>query len=412
MPTMTKEQLEEFVKGVTLPLLKDAIGPAVKEAVEASVAKATEAPPWIKGLMSKTSDDQSGKSKKQWGKGEQFVYYVACLAAAKNDPERAVKLARQYKWDAIADVMDASLQKAMTAADPSAGGFLVPEAFSAEVIELLRAAGRVRQAGPRTIPMTNGNMNMPKVARGVSGSYIGENTNATKSELVLGQVALHWRKLMVVVPVSNDLGRYSSPDAFSVVRDDMVRNMASREDSAFIRDDGTNGTPKGMRYWAASANLVAANGTVSLANTTTDLGKLVEKLMSNNIPMTRPRWLISPRTYRYLTTVQDGNGNYPFRPEMLTGNLWGWPFYWTTNIPETLSTNQTEVYFADFDDLVIGESQRLIVDASGDAAYHDGSAVQAAFSRDETVVRAIAEHDFAARRDEAIAILTGVTWGV
>ena len=201
-----------------------------------------------------------------------------------------------------------------------------------------------------------------------------------------------------------------------MVREDMVRYMASREDTAFIRDDGTSGTPKGMRYWAAGANLIAANGVESLANTTTDLGKLVQQLMKNNIPMTRPRWFISPRTYRYLTTVRDGNGNYAFRAEMMAGNLWGWPFFWTTNIPETLTSgansDTTEVYFVDMDDMVIGESQRLIVDASADAAYHDGSAVQAAFSRDETVVRAIAQHDFAARRDESIAILTGVRWGV
>ena len=412
---MTKEQLQEFLKVETLGYLKDAIGPAVKEAVEASVAKNLEAPPWIKGLLAHQSDD-SGKRKKERGRGEAFGCFVRCLIAGKNDPERAAKIARQWKEDDVAEEIELGIQKAMTAADPSAGGFLVPEAFSADVIELLRAAGRVRQAGPRMIPMGNGNMNIPKASTGVSGSYIGENTNITKSALVLGQVTLRWRKLAVLVPLSNDLLRFSSPSADSVVRDDMVRYMASREDTAFIRDDGTSGTPTGMRYWAAGANLIAANGVESLANTTTDLGKLVQQLMKNNIPMTRPRWFISPRTYRYLTTVRDGNGNYAFRAEMMAGNLWGWPFFWTTNIPETLTSgansDTTEVYFVDMDDMVIGESQRLIVDASADAAYHDGAAVQAAVSRDETVVRAIAQHDFAARRDESIAILTGVRWGV
>ena len=406
---MTREQVQEFLRGETLGYLKDALGPAVKEAVEASVAKNLAAPPWIKGLLEGQRRPDEPKPRT---KGEAFGCFVRCLIKGKNDPERAAKIARTWHEDEIAD----QIEKAMTAADPSAGGFLVPEAFSTDVIELLRAAGVVRRAGPRTIPMTNGNMNIPKVTSGVSGSYIGENTNITKSAIATGQVTLRWRKLAVLVPLSNDLLAYSSPSADTVVRDDVVRYMSSREDSAFIRDDGTSGTPKGMRYWAAAANLIAANGTESLANTTVDLGKLVQQLMKNNIPMTRPRWLISPRTYRYLTTVRDGNGNYAFRAEMLAGNLWGWPFFWTTNIPETLTsganTDATEIYIADFDDVVIGESPRLRVDASGEAAYHDGSAVQAAFSRDETVVRAIASHDFVARRDESIAVLTGVRWGV
>jgi hypothetical protein len=167
--------------------------------------------------------------------------------------------------------------------------------------------------------------------------------------------------LAALVPISNDLLRYSSPQADAIVRDDAVRAIAQREDYAFLRDDGTSGTPKGLKNWIDAANKFSANGTVSLANVTSDLGKAMQLIMDANITLiiqqaatggvdVRPGWIFSPRQWKYLTTVQTTVGNYAFRDEMLRGTLWGYPFAVTTNIPITLNTNKSEVYFADFAD--------------------------------------------------------------
>ena len=86
---------------------------------------------------------------------------------------------------------------------------------------------------------------------------------------------------------------------------------------------------------------------------------------------------------------------------------------WQTGFsPPTGGSNESELYFADFYEVALGETSNLIIDASGSAAYHDGSNVVAAFSKDETVIRAIIEHDLGMRQDEALAVLTGVKWGV
>ena len=74
-------------------------------------------------------------------------------------------------------------------------------------------------------------------------------------------------------------------------------------------------------------------------------------------------------------------------------------------------SDEGEVYFANFADVVIAEDPRFELEASSVAAYHDGSAVQAAFSLDQTVVRVIANHDMVMRHNEAVAVLTGVKWG-
>lgn len=55
--------------------------------------------------------------------------------------------------------------KAMAATDPTGGGFLVPEQFSTDVIELLRPMSVVRALVGQTLPMPVGTLNIPKIPR-------------------------------------------------------------------------------------------------------------------------------------------------------------------------------------------------------------------------------------------------------
>jgi HK97 family phage major capsid protein len=263
--------------------------------------------------------------------------------------------------------------------------------------------------------MPTGTFHLPKVASGVTGGYIGENVNAPNSTPTLSENVLTWKKLAVTTAISNDLIRYGSPAADAVVRDDIVRSLAVSEDAAFLRGNGTGGAPKGLRYWAAPANIIAG-AAASLANSATDMGKLLLALMNNNVPAGNWGWLFAPRTYMYLNTVQTTTGAFAYRDEMSTGKFYGYPFKMTSSIPINLTVGAnadcSEIYLVNFDDMALGDSQRLTIDVSTEAAYHNGSSVVASFSLDQFVVRAIAEHDFVARDPNAIAVLTGVRWGV
>lgn len=416
MAMMTKEQLKDQIRDVTLPLIKETVGKDVADLVKEAVASAlaasrAESPDPAKQLIAAASGDASRQQKSL-----SFGAYVRALAGARNDKARAVKIAEAWGYRDVADALSKSVEKAMSAGDPLAGGILVPTEFSQEVIELLRASGVVRSLQPLTMPMTSGSIKVPRITSGSTAAYIGENTNIGKSEVGTGQITLTFKKLAALVPVSNDLIRYSAPSSDQIVRDDMIRALSAREDLAFIRGDGTSGTPMGLKNWIASSNKFAANGTVSLANVTSDLGNALKLIMDANITLiiqqgatggvdVRPGWIFSPRVWKYLTTVQTGLGTYAFRDEMQRGTLWGFPYRVTTQCEDTT------VYFGAFAHAVIGEAMGLMVDASQEAAYHDGSGVVAAFSQDQTVIRVIAEHDFALRHDAAFSLITGVTWG-
>ena len=427
MGAMTLEQLNGHIKETVLPILKGELGDSIKGVVQAAVDEALKP---VRGDMGKAQAEQealktqlkemaggisplSTKSKTRQ-KGEAFGACVRAAYKSRNDPQRAAKILHDEGNGDLGDLM-----KAMTAGDPTTGGVLIPQAVSAEIIDLLRASVVVRGLGPQQISMPSGNFRLPKKVQGTQSYYVGESQAAATSGVQVGSVVLSFKKLVTVVPASNDLFRYSSPGADAIIRDDIMDSMRVREDQAFLRDTGvTSGgasTPKGLRQWALDAgNNMAVTVTPTLATVTTDLGRLILKLVEGNVPMTRPGWIMAPKTWNYLMTVRTTNGPYAFRDEMSRGTLWGWPFRMTTTIPTTLTvgalTSRSELYLIDFADVVIGDSEAMIIDASGEAAYEEGGTVKSAFHRDETVIRAISEHDLVARRTESIAYFEDVNW--
>ncbi len=333
---------------------------------------------------------------------------IKALVGGKGDPERAIRFVeRNWKKGS-----NEAIVKALAAGDGGAGGFTVAEEMSGEVIELLRPAQVVRRAGPVVVPMMSGNLTLPGLASGAQANYAGENANGNLTEPTFRQVKLVFKKLITLVPVSNDLIRYLNSASDTIVRDDLVNAMGQRSDIAFLRGDGFEDTPIGWRNLVLAANTFDANGTVNLANVTLDLANLILRLQGSDSRMLRPTWFFNPRTVLFLQTIRDGNGNYAFRDEMLTGNFWTWPFFSSNSIPINLGggSDESEIYLVDMADTIIGDSQSLILDASGEAAYHDGTNIQAAFSKDQTIIRAIAEHDFNMRHLESLAIMTAVRW--
>jgi HK97 family phage major capsid protein len=392
MSQMTTDQLKALVK----ELLKDVWALELEPQWKAQQAQHQN---WMKELLS------GGHKEDKPEKGQMVARMIRALAAAKGDPEKAQAWAKKH-WD------DENVVKALAAGDAVSGGFLIPEQYSADIIELLRAVAIVRKLNPIQIPMPMGTLTLPKMTGGATASYVGENRNIPVTQPQFGALRLVYKKLAALVPISNDLLRYNAYGVDAIVRDDLVAAFATREDLAFIRDDGSQFTPKGLRYWAPAPNVLDANATVNLANVTFDLARLVLQLESANVRMLRPAWILSPRSKMYLMTVRDGSGNFAFRDEMMVGRLWTFPFGSTTQIPENLGGggDESEVYLVDMADAVIGDATSIIIDTSTEAAYHDGSQVIAAFSQDQTVVRAILQHDFGMRHDASVAVLQKVKW--
>ena len=335
---------------------------------------------------------------------------IVALAATKGIQSLAADWADKT-WGADG----AAVARALAVGSGSAGGFLVPEDFRSELIELLRPASVVMSFGPRILPMPNGNLTIPRVATGSTAEYVGENQNMAVTEPTFEDVNLVAKKLSALVPMSNDMLRYPTIAGDTFVRDDLVRGLAQRADLAMLRGLGGAYSPKGLLSYAqeiaASANYITANSTVTIANVTNDLAKLELALMNANVAMTKCGWIMSPRTYIYLSTLRNADSNLVF-PEMAQGILRGKPFKHTTQVPNNIGGTSvgSEIYLVDWMEFIIGEGMTLEVKVQDGAAYFDGSSVVSGLSKDQTVVTALTAHDSAMRQKAAVAVLTDARW--
>ena len=115
----------------------------------------------------------------------------------------------------------------------------------------------------------------------------------------------------------------------------------------------------------------------------------------------------------FLTNLRDGNGNKVY-PEMGDNMLRKKPVHITTEIPDNLGDGgiASEIMLVHPGHVMVGEHMGIEIAMSTEAAYKDASGtMQAAFSRDETLMRMIMQHDIGLRHLAALSILTGVTWG-
>ncbi|GAB5100503.1 phage major capsid protein [Caballeronia sp. HLA56] len=341
-------------------------------------------------------------------KGAKMARMVRALAAARGDAQLASRLA-------IKRGFGEEVAMSLNTLTSSAGGVLVPTNLSSEVIELLRPKSVVRRLGARTLPLSNGNITIPRLKGGAVVGYIGSDSDIGVTEQSFDDLKLTAKKLAALVPISNDLIKYAgvNPNIDQIVVGDLTSAIGAREDKAFIRDNGEANTPKGLLHWAIAPNKIAASDGSTIHNVETDLNKAILALEGADANMISPGWIMAPRVFRFLSSMRDGNGNKVY-PELDSGMLKGYPVGRTTQVPVKLGKEEkeSEIYFVDFGDVFIGEEETLEIDYSKEATYKDSDGnVISAFQRDQTLIRVIAKNDFGPRHVESIAMLIGVRWG-
>lgn len=405
---LSAEQLDEFAAAQSkFDTLSAQIDRA--EQAEAMAAKAAKPIPGIGANKGGLSGDRISVPNQPEVKGAKVARMIQAIGAVGGGAREAAHYAENT-------LGDADVAMALNTGTGSAGGVLVPRAFSGDLIELLTPQSVVRSFNPTILPMPHGNVSIPKLIGGAMSGYLSEGDDIQASEQSFGDLELSVKILATLVPVSNQLLNYNglSSRLEQVIVGDMINSMGLREDLAFIRGDGSNKTPVGFRTSAPAANIFAASDGSTVQKVKNDLGKMELRLLNANVRMLRPGWVLSPTTAIFLSNLVDGNGNSVF-PEMGNMMLRGKPFKTTTQVPANLGAgNESEIYLADFIDAVIGESDDITIAVSKEATYKDPGSGQlvSAFSRNQTLIRVISGNDFGMRHDASVVVMTGVAWGV
>jgi HK97 family phage major capsid protein len=304
--------------------------------------------------------------------------------------------------------------KALAASSLADGGAILPAEYAQGIIEELLPKSAVLGAGVPVIDMPTGTFVAPFIGSGTTATWVGESENITPSQPDFGQLQMSARKLATLTPSSNDLLRRSSPFGEQMLRNNVMGNMRKALDVTLIRGLGTESAPKGLRGHVIAANKFNANTTVSIANTRSDAADAIYRVEDNDVELMDARWIGNSRTKQYIRGATTTNETKAF-PEMSeNGSFEGYAFDTTSQIPSNLGGASTgsELYFWVPSSMLLGVTLNLTVELLKDAAYYNGSAVVSGASRDESVIRAIWEIDFAAQqRGKEIALIEDVRWG-
>ena len=119
-------------------------------------------------------------------------------------------------------------------------GFLVPDEFQNDLIDLREKFGVFRQ-NAKVVPMASDTRTDPRRVNGVTAYFVGESTAATLSDKQWDRVRLTAKKLMVLTKYSNELNE----DAVLNIGDDLAGEIAYafalKEDQCGFLGDGTSG---------------------------------------------------------------------------------------------------------------------------------------------------------------------------
>lgn len=199
---------------------------------------------------------------------------------------------------------DARRMKGQTAGSAPAGGFLVPDYQSAQLVDRLTAGSLIAKLplSGITAPPGTGAYQLPRVATGTSGNWVGEGQTAPESEMTFGMIQLTPRQAVIRASFSRMLLATSTPSVESIVTRDMSTALSETIDAALLSGSGTGNAPKGILSQGVS--LAEAD----YANLWGALAGAAKTIENANVDPVSIRWLVGPGTAERLRTSFKADG--------------------------------------------------------------------------------------------------------
>jgi HK97 family phage major capsid protein len=264
------------------------------------------------------------------------------------------------------------------------GGFLVPEQFTTQLLQLALEDAVVRPRAFR-LPMSSLNLSLPTVVDtthatnvygGVRGYWTPESGSYTSSEPSFGRVTLTAKKLTAYTSAANELLADSAISLEALLLRLFPQALAYFEDDAFINGIG-GGQPVGLIN--ADALVTVAKETGQAATTIT--AENIDKMYSRMLPSSRSRavWLAHPDTLPQIVSMSRaiGTGGSAVMMNNMAGaapaSLYGRPLLLSEKC-QTLGT-AGDLFFVDFSYYVIGDRQSLSMAASPHVRFQNDETV-------------------------------------
>lgn len=330
-------------------------------------------------------------------------------AFEKAVPKKALKSEEKYgknMGEFLLKVRKKALEvKDLAESAGDTGGYLVPEAFSNEVLKVELESSVVRSSGARVIPMNTSQLRIPalNMASNAAGSIYGgvtaywatENGSLTESQPDFKRVTLEPKKLIGYTESSDEMVDDAIVSMGNLLSTMFGEVLAFEEDAAFFSGNGV-GKPLGVTIAPCFITVSRASGSVVV---TSDIVAMLARFKGN---LNRAKWVVNQSALPYIYKLLDENDNYIWHPNgsgsiatAAPGTLYGIPIVISEKVAALGTTG--DVMLCDFGYYLIGDRKGLSVEES----------MHYKFANDQKVWRMIKRVDGQPWLDSAITPRTG-----
>lgn len=301
---------------------------------------------------------------------------------------------------------DDLLQKLHSEGTNTAGGYLIPDEFGADLIDLRERYGVARRLC-KNVPMSSETRSDPRRTGGLTGYFVAEGGAGTESTGSWDRVGLTAKDLMVLTRMTNQVSADATLNLGDTLAEECGYAFSLKEDQCFLLGDATStyGGITGVRQaltnvWTAS---VAGTATGITKASSTTIASLALTDFENAVG-SLPQYADTPRTswvcHRFffqavmvkLMLASGGVVSY----EVSTGDrrprtvFLGYPVEFSQVLPSTTAATTIFCLLGDFTlGASFGDRQMNTISFSEHASI--GS--QSVFERNEVAIRATERFD-------------------
>lgn len=381
-------------------------------------------------------------------KGIEFARFVMCQAAAKGNPDMALRLAKTHyghnerivrATQFLADrgvnfeTMMKSAVGAGTTLDSTFAAPLVDyQNFAGDFVEFLRPRTIIGQFGQGSIPALNRipfNVRILGQTSGGDAYWVGEGAPKPLTQFDFTATELRWFKVATIAVLTEELIRFSDPSAERLVRDSLADAVIARMDTDFILPSNA-GTANVKPASITNGAVNFASGGSSSEAIRCDLTQLWQPFIdANNAPRTAV-YLMNSSTALALSLLRNPLGQSEFPGITINGGtLEGIPVIVSDYMPVNSAgegivvlVNARDIWLADDGQVTIDASreaslQMLDTGVGGAGAPTNNSATPtpttlvSMWQTNSVGIKAERFVNWARRRSSGVAYLTGVNWG-
>ncbi|MBA7525118.1 hypothetical protein ES705_17267 [subsurface metagenome] len=293
-------------------------------------------------------------------------------------------------------------QKAAGSGIGSLGGWLVPDAVSAKIIDLARNFARVMQAGAWTLPMPTAELKLVKVTGDPTAEFKAEHSALTESDWTIQDLNLKAMKCGCLVRASIELLE-DAKNAGTALEMVMGKAIGLAMDRVALVGDGVN-EPLGIDNAIPAGNVISMGANGAAPTSYAELSQLLEAIAVANGEGSA--FILNPRSfYAYDRLLQATTNNPLSKPQSVQKIFDAGKMYHTNQVGildvQGTSADASKCFAGDFKQLVFGilKGLRFEFTRSGGTGT---------FAQYQALIRCVVRFDIGILRDDHFSKIEGL----